>query len=337
MSRRIMHADRGMAETNVQGRLTLRVQHAPVAGVALVAAGAAMWGLDGGLRAPLVTGAGPAWSAWTIVLYEHVILTTLVAAHVWRNRAQLRRLDRAGWLSAIGIGWGGSAIATLAFTDAFRFGNPDVVVLLQKTQPLWAMAAAVVVVGERPRRAVGAFLVPAAIGTYLLSFGAISPSQAMADGRARGALEALAAAALWGAATAFGRRALRHVDSSVLTGLRFTLALPLLAAIAVVEGALAPPAGAVSGDWVRLPLLALLPGLIAMLLYYRGLRTTPAPVATLAELAFPATALIVNYVALGATVDAAQLFGFGILWATIAGLHRLPVRVPARAPAPQPA
>ena len=79
---------------------------------------------------------------------------------------------------------------------------------------------------------------------------------------------------------------------------------------------------------MRLPLLALLPGLIAMLFYYRGLRTTPAPVATLAELAFPATALIVNYVALGATVDAAQLSGFAILWGTIASLHRLPVGLP---------
>ena len=84
-------------------------------------------------------------------------------------------------------------------------------------------------------------------------------------------------------------------------------------------------------------LIALFPGLIAMLLYYRGLRTTPAPVATLAELAFPATALIVNYFALGATVSGAQLLGFAILWATIAMLHRLPVRVEPGATAPQPA
>jgi drug/metabolite transporter (DMT)-like permease len=74
-----------------------------------------------------------------------------------------------------------------------------------------------------------------------------------------------------------------------------------------------------------------------MLLYYRGLRTTPAPVATLAELAFPATALIVNYFALGATVSGAQLLGFAILWATIAMLHRMPVRVEPAAAAPQPA
>jgi drug/metabolite transporter (DMT)-like permease len=327
-----------MAETrDSTGRLA-QVRTAPAAGVLLIAVGASFWGLDGALRAPLVSGnRSPGWSSWTIVLYEHAILTALVAAHLWRHRGQLRRLDAGGWLSALAIAWGGSAVATLAFTDAFRYGNPDVVVLLQKTQPLWAMAAAAVVVGERPRPAVGAFLAPAAVGTYLLSFGAASPGQAMSDGRARGALLALLAAALWGSATAFGRRALRQVDSSVLTGVRFALALPLLAAIAVYEGAVAPPPGATSGDWARLPLLALLPGLAAMLLYYRGLRTTPAPVATLAELAFPATALVVNYVVLDATVSGAQLLGFALLWATIAMLHRLPVRVPARSPAPQPA
>jgi hypothetical protein len=52
-------------------------------------------------------------------------------------------------------------------------------------------------------------------------------------------------------------------------------------------------------------------------------------VATFAELAFPATALVVNYVVLDVSVSASQLLGFGILWATIAALHRLPVALPA--------
>ena len=39
-----------------------------------------------------------------------------------------------------------------------------------------------------------------------------------------------------------------------------------------------------------------------MILYYRGLRTTPAPVATFAELAFPATALVVNYIWMDAAI-----------------------------------
>lgn len=301
---------------------------APVAGVVLVVAGAALWGTDAVFRAPLVD----QWSSWTIVLYEHAILTAIVAPYLIRHRRELARLDRAGWASAVAIAWGASALATLAFTAAFRSGNPDVVVLLQKTQPLWAIATAGVVVHERPRIQALWYLPPVAVGVYLLSFGAVAPREALTGGQLEPALLALTAAALWGSATAFGRRALQEVSAPVLTGLRFTLALPLLFVIAAYQGALAPPAGAPHSDWLRLPMLALGPGLIAMLLYYRGLRTTPAPVATLAELAFPTTALILNRVFLGASVDAWQLVGFAILWITIASLYRMPVRLPAPAP-----
>jgi drug/metabolite transporter (DMT)-like permease len=330
-------AKEAVAATQETPKSTSQVRTAPVVGVVLIAIGASFWGIDGALRARLVDASGPAWSTWTIVLYEHLILTVTVAALLWRERGQLRALDRRGWGSLLVIAWGGSALATLAFTQAFREGgNPDVVVLLQKTQPLWAMGAALFVVGERPRPAIAGFLVPAGLGTYLLSFGTLSPGDALHDPQGQAAVLALVAAALWGSATAFGRRALRQIDWRMLTAMRFALALPLLAVIAAWEGALAPPAGVPAGDWVRLPAIALIPGLAAILLYYRGLRTTPAPVATLAELAFPATALIVNYVFLGATLDGSQLLGFGLLWVTIALLHWLPVRVPA-APAPRPA
>ena len=305
--------------------------HAPIAGVALVAAGAACWGIDGALRTRLLD---HQWSPWTIVLYEHSILTAIVAPYLIRHRGDLHRLDAAGWGSAFVIAWGGSALATLAFTTAFQYGNPDVVVLLQKTQPLWAIGAAVVVVAERPRPGLAILLIPAAVGTYLLSFGTMAPADAFQGAQGKAALLALVAAALWGSATAFGRRALRALHPHVLTSVRFTLALPLLLGIALYHNAVGPPAPAQGGDWVRLPLIALVPGLVAMILYYRGLQTTPAPVATIAELAFPATALVVNYLALGATIGADQLAGFAILWATIAALHRVPVRMPAPAHAP---
>jgi drug/metabolite transporter (DMT)-like permease len=300
---------------------------APVASVALVAVGAALWGFDGALRQPLV--ATPArWSPYTIVFYEHILLVAMVAPFLIRHRRSLRRLDAGGWLAALGVAWGGSALATLAFTTAFEYGNPDVVVLLQKTQPLWAVAAAALVMRERPRRTLVWFVLPALLGTYLLSFGTMSPSEAFTGGRGRAALLALVAAALWGAATAFGRRTLVAIEPQMVTAVRFALALPLLAVIAVYEGAVPPPAAAHASDWPRLVGLALIPGLIALLLYYRGLEKVPASVATFAELAFPATALVVNYFALGSTVSGTQLLGFGVLWATIALLHRLPVSLP---------
>ena len=172
------------------------VWRAPLAGVMLIAAGASLWGIDGVLRKPLTT----EWSAWTIVLYEHVILTCVVAPILWRHRDQIRRMSRMGWLSAIAIGWGGSALATLLFTEAFAaaYSNPDVVILLQKTQPLWAIGAAAVILGERPKAEFGVLVIPAIIGTYLLSFGWLSPGEALTGSQAKPALYALGAAALWG-------------------------------------------------------------------------------------------------------------------------------------------
>src|SRR3954465_9191465 len=313
---------------------------APLAGVMLIAACASLWGIDGVLRKPLTT----EWSAWTIVLYEHLILTCVVAPILWRHRDQIRRMSRMGWLSAIAIGWGGSALATLLFTEAFAaaYSNPDVVILLQKTQPLWAIGAAAVILGERPKAEFGVLVIPAVIGTYLLSFGWLSPGDALTGSQAKPAWYALGgpalggpppafgrrAPAVWGPPAAFGRRGLRGGEPNTLMALRFSLALPFLVVIAIPEHALLPAHSAGSSDWMRLVVLALGSGLLAIMLYYRGLRTTPAPVATIAELAFPATALVVNYIWLDATINGWQMAGFVLLWATIAFIYRAPVSVP---------
>lgn len=294
---------------------------ATAAGVALVALAAALWGTDGALRSPLTDG----WSSWTIVLYEHVVLTVVVLPLLWRRRHRLRGLSSPAWLSVLAVSWGASALATLAFTEAFARGNPTSVILLQKTQPLWAIAAATLVLGERPLRGFVLFLLPALIGTYLISFGWTAPGDAMTGAERSATLLALAAAALWGSATSLGRRALREVDHGLLTALRFSLALPVLLVLAGAKDALTPEtAGA--GDAARLLAIALVPGFAAMLLYYRGLVRTPASIATLAELAYPATAVVVNAVFLDTPVDLVQLVGFAVVWASIALLHRAPVR-----------
>jgi hypothetical protein len=67
-------------------------------------------------------------------------------------------------------------------------------------------------------------------------------------------------------------------------------------------------------------LLALVPGLFALLVYYRGLRRTTASAATLAELAFPVTALIVNAFAFDTILTRSQLAGAALLSGTVVTL-----------------
>ncbi|MGH3090339.1 MAG: EamA family transporter, partial [Rubrobacteraceae bacterium] len=73
----------------------------------------------------------------------------------------------------------------------------------------------------------------------------------------------------------------------------------------------------------RLILLALIPGFLALLIYYRGLSGTRASYATLAELAFPATAVALNWAVLGVGIGVNQAIGFFILWGSVFALGYL--------------
>jgi drug/metabolite transporter (DMT)-like permease len=73
-------------------------------------------------------------------------------------------------------------------------------------------------------------------------------------------------------------------------------------------------------DVLPIAALALVPGLAALLLYYRGLRRTEASAATLAELAFPLTALVVNALAFGTVLEPTQYAGAALLAGTVVAL-----------------
>jgi drug/metabolite transporter (DMT)-like permease len=231
------------------------------------------------------------------------------------------------------ISWGGSALATLLFTTAFVLGNPTVVILLQKTQPLFAIALAHVLLRERLRRAYWPCFAVAVVGAYLISFGGfIEPMEALGSVQALPALLTLGAAILWGTSTALGRFVLKDVPFHTLTGARLLLALPVLWVIVLAQGSLGQVGAGFTAEPARVALLALIPGLLALLLYYRGLSGTKASYATLAEISFPASAVILNWVFLGVGVSANQLLGFGLLWAAILALGYLNARDPLPAP-----
>lgn len=298
-------------------------------GVLLVALGAALWGTDAVLRVPLLEIMSPS----AIVLSEHLVLMLYSVPAVVLGWGVLRGLRASQWTALLVIAWGGSALATLLFTTAFVLGNPTVVILLQKTQPLFAIALAHVLLRERLRRAYWPCFAVAVVGAYLISFdGFVEPFEALGSAQALPALLTLGAAILWGSSTALGRFVLKDVPFHTLTGARLLLALPVLWAIVLAQGSLGELGTGFVAEPARVVLLALIPGLLALLLYYRGLSATKASYATLAEISFPASAVILNWVFLGVAVTANQLIGFGLLWAAILALGYLNSRDPAPAP-----
>lgn len=281
-------------------------------GTLLIALAAMLWGSDLLFR-PVVLASG--WSAARVVLAEHLLLTALFAGSLWAGRRALAALTTTQWSLLLFIAWGGSALATWLYTQAFTLGSPLPAILLQKTQPLFALLLAGCVLGERRTRGFWLWCALALAGAYALT--GITTLPSCHDLRWQQAACALGAAALWGAATVAGRLLSPCLLPVTLAGARFALALPPLALICLLtsskDGMATLHTGGNWHAWALLGLIVLLPDWLGMGFYYAGLRGTPASVATLAELCYPLTALIIGVAVQGTHLTPWQWAGLALL------------------------
>ncbi|NOU95726.1 EamA family transporter [Paenibacillus sp. LMG 31456] len=290
-------------------------------GIWFVAIGAALWGIDPLFRILLLKHL----TSSQIVLFEHLLLLVYAVPVLWLHRKELRGLAIRHVIALLFISWGGSAVATIMFTSAFAYGNPNAVLLLQKLQPLFAIIMARLILKEKLPTLFPLLLLMALGGTYLLTFGFAAPVGSMSEFAAASGLLSIGAAALWGGSTVMGRVLLNKMQFETVTALRFTCALPLLFATTWFEGdKLQLPVGTM--DWMALSgnllLQAALPGLFSLLLYYRGLAGTKASYATLAELLFPAVGVLINWLVFQQTVTVVQIIGFLLIWFMLFKLSR---------------
>jgi drug/metabolite transporter (DMT)-like permease len=284
----------------------------------MVALAAALWGTSALMREPLTNDLGVAPA--TIVFIEHLILVLCMlpwlgaALKAWWTTSMRTRI------AIVVIGVGASALATTLFTAAFATGfavdgRPDVItpVVLQKLQPLIAVLLAAIILAERVRRVFWLFAIPALAGSWFLAF---AEPFGVSLQTAEAALLAIGAATLWASGTVLGRLVGSELSATHVTALRFFFGLLAMAVIVSARG-----------DSYTMPAeglpyviaLALIVGLLAISLYYRGLRHTPASRATFAELAFPITAAAVG-ISLGRGLVWNQWVGFAILLAAVTAL-----------------
>src|ERR1700674_2121152 len=264
--------------------------------VILVAVAATLWASDAYFRNQLVQHL----SSPEIVVAEDGLVMLFLVPVLWRNRAELSFLGARGWLAVLIIAAGAQALATILFTASFsiaaRHGVFAETFVLQQTQPLIAIVLAWIVLGERRRPWFWPAAAVAIVAVYMVVFASdpLSPVSALQNGRLEVGLLALGAAALWASGTVLGRFALGSISFWSVTALRFTLALPVLVIVVLVqEGAGGFGHYRVSDFVPNLLAIAIVPGLLALLLYYRALSKTPASLATIAEMAYPVAATLI--------------------------------------------
>ena len=277
-------------------------------GPMLVFAAAMLWATD----APFRTHLTAELSASFIVLAEHAVNLLFVIPVLFFNWRELGNFTKREWAAVLVIAIGGSALASIAFTQSFKYVNPSVAILLQKIQPLIAISLAAYFLKEHLHRYFWIWAGIAIAGAYLVSFPEIVPR--MYEGEAfnpntLGVLFALIAAVLWGASTVLGKYALRVSSFQMLTALRFGIAFVFLFFMATVQDQLPPFASVTPTDWLFISIVAIVSGVFSLSIYYYGLQYTKASIATLAELGFPLAAVFVNAYFIAGNVLPGTYFG----------------------------
>ena len=305
--------------------------------VFFVAIAAAFWAFDAYFRPGLTK----QLSSGQIVLVEDLLISLCLIPVVVANRGELRRLAGRRWLALFAIAFGPQAIATVLFTKAigFSFSNPaapnfDVlheVYLLYLLQPVFGVAFARIFLGEKRKRTFWPLAAVALVGVYLIVFAddPTSPWQIRHPELIAG-LFVLGAVIMWAAGTVLGRYALEGVSFPATTSMRFVLALPVLLVIVLIDKGSAAFNGYSLTQLPSFLGIVLVPGLLAMLLYYLALSRTPASLATIAELGYPLALFLIFSlpapVGQGAPLRPVELVGAVMLVGGVVTLNFLKAR-----------
>jgi len=298
--------------------------------VVLVAVAATMWASDTYFRAQLIGHLKPA----QIVVIEDALVSLFLLVYLLRGIPELRRLDRRAWVAIGLIAVGPQAVATILFTQSFSYGHYAETFVLQQTQPVIAILLAWLILGERRRPWFWPTAALAIVGVYMVVFAQnlSAPFSDLQHGRLEAGLYALGAAALWASGTVLGRVVLGKLSFTTTTALRFTLALPVLILVVLVQFGFSGFSHYQASDALPFLGIALIPGLIALLLYYRALSSTPATLATIAEMAFPVAATFIASApppyGFNQPLYPAQFLGTGLLLLVILILNYTKERTP---------
>lgn len=260
-------------------------------GPLFIAITALLWGLDGILRRSLFT-LPPA----TIVFYEH-LLGALLITPFFLPKLFKEHLTQKEWSAITWVSFFSGLIGTLLFTAALiktQFIAFSVVFLLQKLQPVFAVGSATIFLREKLSRGYFKWAGLAFIAAYFVTFKNGLVNFSTGSNTIIAALMALGAAFAWATSTAFSRYSLLKHSHVLITGLRFWLTIPMAFIAVAALGQTASLTTITSSQLLRLLLIALSTGLVAMVIYYRGLKYTQVKVATIVELLFPMIAVFID-------------------------------------------
>lgn len=263
-------------------------------GSAAVVLAALLWSLDGLLRRHLYTLPAP-----VIVFWEHAFGFVVLLPVIVAGLKKFKALTGRQWLAITGVSFLSGAVGTILYTAALgriMYIPFSVVVLLQQLNPIFAIAASAALLREPLTKQFYALSALALVAGYFVTFPHVSVNLATGEGTAMAALMAVGAAAAWGTSTAFSKYALKGAPSLEITALRFGITPFFALLFILLSGSMHAVTAITINQFAYLVAITFSTGMVALWIYYFGLKRVMASRAAILELAWPASAVVIGYV-----------------------------------------
>jgi drug/metabolite transporter (DMT)-like permease len=301
----------------------------------LVGLGAALWGTESAWRIPL----NQLFDAQVIVFWEHVLILLMLLPLLLSRLADLPKIGARTWGYLIFSGFAGSAVGTVFFTLALKYGNPTVVNVILNIQPFISTLGAFFLFGDRltPR-----FFFYAGIAILAGIFLSVEHPTLIGESFEKAGLNvgtgyALVCALFWGLSTVAGRGTMIGMPLRLAASMRVVVGLICMTLILLMYGklnraSLWPPGAQahMTTAIVALLLLASISGAIPLLIYFEGLRLTRASTAGYFEMMQTLAAVCITWGFFRAALHWHQVIAGMVLMAAVTMVQRAQAAVENR-------
>jgi drug/metabolite transporter (DMT)-like permease len=301
----------------------------------LVGLGAALWGTESAWRIPL----NQLFDADVIVFWEHVLILLMFLPILLPNLSRVREIDARTWGYLLFSGFAGSAVGTVFFTLALKYGNPTVVNVILNIQPVISTLGAFLLFSDRlaPR-----FFIYAAIAILAGVFLSVERPDLIGvsfqeAGLTLGTGYALICAFFWAGSTVAGRGVMTGMPLRLAASMRIVVGLACMTLIVFAHGKLSGnalwPAAAQAHPTKAIALLLLLASIsggIPLLIYFEGLRLTRASTAGYFEMMQTLAAVVITWGFFHAALRLHQIVAAIVLMAAVVMVQRVQAAVEAK-------
>jgi len=298
----------------------------------LVGLGAALWGTESAWRIPL----NNLFDAEVIVFWEHVLILLMFLPLLISRVGEIRKIDAGTWGYLLFSGFAGSAVGTIFFTLALKYGNPTVVNVILNIQPVISTMGAFLLFRDRLARR---FFLFAGIAILAGVFVSVTHPTLIGEsfehaGLNRGTGYALICALFWGLSTVAGRGVMVGMSLRLAASMRIVVGFACMSLILLgygkLHGATLWPAAAQAHAIkavVWLVLLASISGGIPLLIYFEGLRLTRASTAGYFEMMQTLAAVCITWGFFHAALQLHQVVAACVLIGAVAMVHHVQQQV----------